>query len=153
VPKGGRDRRVPMTKRLASLLAANRHLKGPRVLYRDNGQPATRAAVSRWMAKAQKRAGLPVTRALHVLRHYAERWIMPTRDAPGAAPPRDTGAALVPRRGIIGRSFPLRSRSQSDGPLARPRWRPRPPICTLRGSRSWRARHVRESSSTMPTRR
>jgi integrase len=69
VPKGGRDRRVPLTKRLASLLAANRHLKGPRVLYRDNGQPATRAAVSRWMAKAQKRAGLPVTRALHVLRH------------------------------------------------------------------------------------
>jgi site-specific recombinase XerD len=28
-----------------------------------------RAAVSRWMAKAQKRAGLPVTRALHILRH------------------------------------------------------------------------------------
>lgn len=34
-----------MTKRLAALLAANRHLKGPRVLYRDNGQPATRAAL------------------------------------------------------------------------------------------------------------
>jgi hypothetical protein len=34
-----------MTKRLA----ANRHLKGPRVLYGDNGQPATRAAVSRYM--------------------------------------------------------------------------------------------------------
>jgi integrase len=69
VPKGGRDRRVPMTKQLAALLVANRHLKEPRVLYRDNGQPATRAAVSRWMEKAQKRAGLPVTRALHVLRH------------------------------------------------------------------------------------
>jgi integrase len=58
VPKGGRDRRVPMTKRLAVLLAANRHLKGPLALYRDNGQPATRVAVFRWMAKAQKRAGL-----------------------------------------------------------------------------------------------
>ena len=45
MPKGGRDRRVPMTKRLAALLAANRHLKGPRVLYRDNGRPATRAAI------------------------------------------------------------------------------------------------------------
>jgi integrase len=83
-PKGGRDRRVPMTKRLAALLAANRHLKGPRVLYRDNGQPATRAAVSRWMAKAQKRAGLPVTRALHVLRHtFCSRLAM--RGAPAKA--------------------------------------------------------------------
>ncbi len=36
VPKGRRDQRVPMTKRLAALLAANRRLKGPRVLYRDN---------------------------------------------------------------------------------------------------------------------
>lgn len=69
---------------LSALLAANRHLKGPRVLYRDNGQPATRAAVSRWMAKAQKRAGLPVTRALHVLRHtFCSRLAM--RGAPAKA--------------------------------------------------------------------
>jgi integrase len=59
-------------------------LKGPRVLYRDNGQPATRAAVSRWMAKAQKRAGLPVTRALHILRHtFCSRLAM--RGAPAKA--------------------------------------------------------------------
>jgi hypothetical protein len=67
VPKGGRDRRVPMTKRLAALLAANRHLRGARVLYRDDGEPVARATVSRWMKKAQTRAGLPITGALHIL--------------------------------------------------------------------------------------
>ncbi|HYH95568.1 tyrosine-type recombinase/integrase [Hyalangium sp.] len=69
-----------MTKRLA----ANRHLKGTRVLYRNNGQRATRTVVSRRMEKAQKRAGLPVTRALHILRHtFCSRLAM--RGAPAKA--------------------------------------------------------------------
>lgn len=73
-----------MTKRLAALLAANRHLKGSRVLYGDNGQPSTRAAISRWMAQAQKQAGLPVTRALHALQHtFCSRLAM--RGAPAKA--------------------------------------------------------------------
>jgi hypothetical protein len=46
-----------MTQRLVALLAANRHLKGPLVLYRDKGQPATRAAVSRWMDGEGAEAG------------------------------------------------------------------------------------------------
>jgi len=41
-------------------------------------------AVSRWMAKAQKRVGLPVTRALHVLQHtFCSRLAM--RGAPAKA--------------------------------------------------------------------
>jgi integrase len=84
VPKGGRDRRVPMTKRLAALLATNRHLRGARVLYRDDGDPVARATVSRWMKKAQTRAGLPVTGALHILRHtFCSRLAM--RGAPAKA--------------------------------------------------------------------
>ncbi|MFY0528987.1 tyrosine-type recombinase/integrase [Archangium gephyra] len=84
VPKGGRDRRVPMTKRLAALLAANRHLRGARVLYRDDGEPVARATVSRWMKKAQTRAGLPVTGALHIMRHtFCSRLAM--RGAPAKA--------------------------------------------------------------------
>jgi site-specific recombinase XerD len=50
----------------------------------DNGQPVIRATASRWMAKAQKRAGLSVTRALHVLRHtFCSRLVM--RGAPAKA--------------------------------------------------------------------
>ena len=36
--KGGRLRYVPMTARLAAALRDARHLRGPRVLYRDNGK-------------------------------------------------------------------------------------------------------------------
>jgi integrase len=43
--KGGRLRYVPMTARLAAALRDARHLRGPRVLYRDNGKPYTEGAV------------------------------------------------------------------------------------------------------------
>ncbi|GAC1535045.1 MAG: hypothetical protein NVS2B9_00010 [Myxococcales bacterium] len=40
-PKGGRTRRIPMTKRLAEALKAIRHLRGPRALYQRTGELVT----------------------------------------------------------------------------------------------------------------
>src|SRR5712692_3353421 len=68
-PKAGRSREVPMTARLAALLKDNRHLRGPRVLHRDDGTKVNRAVFWYWMGKAQKRANLKVTGGLHILRH------------------------------------------------------------------------------------
>jgi len=68
-PKGGRLRRVPMTTRLAAVMAANRHLRGPRVFYRDDGTTVTPKVLRLWMEAAQRRAGLAVTGKLHMLRH------------------------------------------------------------------------------------
>ena len=69
-PKGGRSRFVPMTDGLASALQAVRHLRGPRVLYRDEGTPPTNKVVRLWMQAAQRRAGLPVKNGgIHILRH------------------------------------------------------------------------------------
>jgi integrase len=67
--KGMKYRVVPMTKRLQRVLAAHRHLRGPRVLYTDAGETVTAKVLQRWMARAQKRAGLRATGALHILRH------------------------------------------------------------------------------------
>jgi integrase len=39
LPKGGRPREVPLTRALASALTRNRHLRGERVLYREDGGP------------------------------------------------------------------------------------------------------------------
>jgi integrase len=54
LPKGGRLRRVPMTKRLAEALQKNRHLRGPRVLYRDDGSAVTRHVLRNWLRKADR---------------------------------------------------------------------------------------------------
>ncbi|MCC6901426.1 MAG: tyrosine-type recombinase/integrase [Polyangiaceae bacterium] len=67
--KGMKYRVVPMTKRLHQALAAHRHLRGPRVLYTDAGETVTAKVLQKWMAQAQKRAGLRHTGALHILRH------------------------------------------------------------------------------------
>jgi len=69
LPKGGRSRRIPMTKRLAAALHAHRHLRGDRVLYRDDGTTTTSKLLSVWLKKAERRAGLPVRGATHTLRH------------------------------------------------------------------------------------
>jgi integrase len=71
VPKGGRGRRVPMTERLAAALQAHRHLRGARVLYDDATVPTvpTPKVVRMWMERAQRRAGLPLTGGVHILRH------------------------------------------------------------------------------------
>jgi len=69
VPKGGRDRRVPMTKRLAALLKANRQLGGGRILHGDRDERFDRAVIWYWMRKAQSRADLKDTGGVHILRH------------------------------------------------------------------------------------
>lgn len=67
--KGMKYRVVPMTKRLQQALAAHRHLRGPRVLYTDAGESVTAKVLQKWMARAQQRAGLRATGAIHLLRH------------------------------------------------------------------------------------
>ncbi len=58
-----------MTEALVSALTANRHLRGPRVLHLDDGNPVNENVLQDWMSQATRRAGLDVTRSLHVLRH------------------------------------------------------------------------------------
>jgi len=70
LPKGGRERQVNMTDRLKAALAANRHLRGDRVLWRDDKyEKITAVLFAKWMRRAQRRAGLKVTGGLHILRH------------------------------------------------------------------------------------
>jgi integrase len=66
--KGGRLRYVPMTARLAAALRDARHLRGPRVLYRDDGRPLTEGAVACAVIRSARRAGLPGN-GPHRLRH------------------------------------------------------------------------------------
>ena len=68
-PKGGKTRRIPMTKRLADALSAIRHLRGPRVLYQREGERVTETTLRSWMERAERAAGLPVTGHIHRLRH------------------------------------------------------------------------------------
>ena len=67
-PKGGRLRYVPMTARLAAALREHRHLRGPRVLYQDEGSPLTEGLVQGFIRRAAQRAGLP-NNGPHMLRH------------------------------------------------------------------------------------
>ena len=69
VPKGGRGRKVTMTTALADALAGLRHLRGPRVLYTDEGNEVTDRIVQRWYSRAQRSAGLEVSGGIHRLRH------------------------------------------------------------------------------------
>lgn len=69
-PKGGRSRIVPMTEALFRALQTARHLRGPRVLYRDGGERLTNKVVRLWVLAAQRRAGLPAKNGgIHFLRH------------------------------------------------------------------------------------
>jgi integrase len=77
--KSGKIRTIPMTKALESVLKSLRHLRGERVLYRDDGSPTTPKKVRMWMQQVERRAGLPDTGAVHILRHYADLRVMPTR--------------------------------------------------------------------------
>jgi integrase len=69
VPKGNKGRIVRMTAALAEALTKYRHLQGPRVLYGDDGRELTNKVVRRWLERAQQRAGVEVTGAIHRLRH------------------------------------------------------------------------------------
>lgn len=68
-PKGGRSRKIPLTKELAAALSAHRHLRGPYVLCDEGGARVVVSHLQQWIEHASKRAGLPVTRSFHILRH------------------------------------------------------------------------------------
>ena len=68
VPKGGRQRYVPLTIRLARALRAHRHLRGPLVLCQEDGSPLTRQMVQSWIGRVARRAGLSHL-GVHILRH------------------------------------------------------------------------------------
>lgn len=68
-PKDGKVKTIPCTPRLLAALRACRHLRGPRILYTDDGAPTTPKILRRWIERAEVTAGLPKTGRLHVLRH------------------------------------------------------------------------------------
>ena len=55
--------------RLLDALKACRHLRGERVLYQDDGEELTPRIVRMWIERAEKKAGLPVTGRIHIMRH------------------------------------------------------------------------------------
>jgi site-specific recombinase XerD len=68
--KGMECRTIPMTARLRASLAANRHLRGPRVLYQDDGAPVSARTLRGWLTAAQRAAGFArATGEVHILRH------------------------------------------------------------------------------------
>jgi integrase len=68
--KGMEFRAIPMTSRLSAAIKAHRHLRGPRLLYSDDGGPVTASMLRKWLAAAQKAAGLPkASGEVHILRH------------------------------------------------------------------------------------
>jgi integrase len=67
VPKGGRLRHVPLTKRLTEALRDARHLRGPRVVCGAAGEPLTQKVVQGLMRQVARRAN--VKRGVHILRH------------------------------------------------------------------------------------
>ena len=67
VPKGGRIRYVPLTKRLTEALRQARHLRGARVLSDKRGQPLTQKVIQVTMRRAARRAN--VKPGIHILRH------------------------------------------------------------------------------------
>ncbi len=67
-PKSGRDRKIPLTKRLSAALQAHRHLRGELVFCNEDGSPITRSAVEAALRHTCKRAGLRRIGS-HVLRH------------------------------------------------------------------------------------
>jgi len=56
MPKGGRIRYVPMTRRLTEALREARHLRGPRVLCDGTGKPLTQKVVQVLVRRTARRA-------------------------------------------------------------------------------------------------
>lgn len=69
-PKGGVVATIPTTDRLLGALRQVRHLRGPRVLYRNTGEALDEATLRRWLNKAQRLANLKES-GPHILRHTA----------------------------------------------------------------------------------
>jgi integrase len=69
-PKSGRSRKIDVTERLRAALKKARHLRGDRVLWRDDGFPkVTQVLLAKWMSRGQDLAGVEVTGGIHILRH------------------------------------------------------------------------------------
>src|SRR5262249_52063097 len=66
--KTGRMRTVPLTRRLACALTAQRHLRGKRVFCRPDGSPWTKEVLRALLPRICKRAGLRGM-TWHSLRH------------------------------------------------------------------------------------
>jgi len=66
--KGGRIRYVPLTTRLLAALQAYRHLRGPRVLYRDDGRLVAEYTLRDTIMRVGRRATLR-NNGGHILRH------------------------------------------------------------------------------------
>ena len=66
--KGGRPRCVPMTTRLTRALKTHKHLRGPRVLCRENAGSLTQRIVQGLTRRAAGRANL-AKKGVHILRH------------------------------------------------------------------------------------
>jgi integrase len=75
MPKGGRIRYVPLTRRLSDALRAARHLRGQRVLCDSEGKPLSQKVMQEMVRRVARRAN--VRRGLHILRHHADCRIMP----------------------------------------------------------------------------
>lgn len=67
-PKGGRLRRIPLTKRLCAALKAARHLKGPWVFCDMDGKMWSRGEADTPLRRAYRKAGLRKI-GWHTLRH------------------------------------------------------------------------------------
>ena len=67
VPKGGRLRYVPLTRRLTDALRDARHLRGPRVVCDAKGEPLTQKVIQVLLRRVARRAN--VKPGVHILRH------------------------------------------------------------------------------------
>ena len=82
MPKGGRLRYVPMTRRLTDALREARHLRGPRVLCDGTGKPLTQKVIQVLIRRTARRAN--VKPGIHILRHYLPLLTMSCRAMPGS---------------------------------------------------------------------
>jgi site-specific recombinase XerD len=67
MPKGGRLRHLPLTRRLGEALRGARHLRGPQVLCDRAGIPLTQKVVQVLVRRAARQAN--VRPGVHILRH------------------------------------------------------------------------------------
>jgi integrase/recombinase XerD len=81
--KGRKDRFVMLSEHLLRLLRAYWKQAQPQGGWmfpgRKTGEPLSRAAVGKALKAAAQKAGIKKRITPHLLRHYAERWIMPSR--------------------------------------------------------------------------
>jgi integrase len=77
LPKGGRQRAVPLSTGAAATLKAHRHLRGPYVFCDEQGGRLTHSVIKDVVPSACKRAGLAKRITTHGLRHtFASHLVM-----------------------------------------------------------------------------